>query len=322
MNIKRNDKPPLVLREKTFAEYSETPDEETEVPVSRAERLFKILHPLSRIVFVGVCLLVALFLVVFGQRDLTENDGAKMVEKERVEDVVHPTRNRNGYSAAQLQRESALRDALMNERGGRVNLTALNSLRRVGQFATDDLEGSIEILNMAPNLVRVGREDESGQIGIGFDGIGFWKFERGPNGVRSRMALDQIDQLVLDVFDSVHSPLISILLNQEGRIVSVEDVDGTSEDYIRIIFLRREGGKEELVDLSQQDLRILRHEFESEGGEELEVVYGDHADILGVQHPREIEVRQDGDRLFLLSSLEIVPNFGAVRLLFRSPVES
>lgn len=279
--------------------------------------VFHVLRPLSPFILVAAIIFFVGSIILYPS---LERNPLVAEEKEDVtiaeEIVAEPHRL---YSAREVSGPTKLREALIRERGGRILLSSISSLRLTGRMDGKNGERSISILMMKPDLVLVKVFGEGEQLALGYDGKEFWKNLRREDVVVEALAINPVEQNLLGALGGIHGPLLREFLDGQERVDSVEDVSTTTGRILRVTFnpLGRPG--REVVDLDPVDLGLLRWEYVDPNGIVLEMKYKDHRDVGGLSIAHRVEFWLDGQRELTLFYDEIDLNFGAVKYLFRNP---
>ena len=240
-------------------------DPADEVPETLAEKIFGIFHRLLPILFACSVAGVGVVLFFAGPREKAAN-GETAAESSIEPPEPETSVRRLAYDAADLRRESRLREALVEERGGRVALADLRSLKVVGNLTTEGMDGSFFVMKNQSRqaLMRVFFPDRT--LSVGRDNETLWKTVRAEGGSTETAEISPEDKILLKALGEIHGPLLKRFFRGTAVIRSVENAEGEDGRVIRVtLFCRKNPGVEE-VDLDPTSLALLRWQFKAENG--------------------------------------------------------
>ncbi|MBC2604105.1 hypothetical protein [Puniceicoccus vermicola] len=279
------------------------------------EMIFAVVRRLAPFLF-GASVLFFIGVLVW----LTPHTEEVMGETEEVVIPRETSGRTQMYSAADFEEEAHLREVLIEERGGRVSLARLKSLRFSGEVGTGSVARDFSLLTMAPDLIHIRVSGNGEQLNLGYDGKEYWKFLGMDDGTRQGLDPNPIEVDLMMALGRVHGPLLQEFLDGQGRVVSVEDVADETGRVLRIQFIASGSQEIEQVDLDPLDLNLLRWEKKDPLGNALVLSYSGYREVNGFYEPSKVEFWRNGDKELELEVSSVVPNFGAVRLLFRNPI--
>lgn len=296
-----------------------------EVPLNFAERIFAVFRILAPMFFfASIVLLIGVLVWVEPEVSRAAEKADAGAEGAPVEQVRADSQKqeRAMYSAEELRLESQFREALIEERGGRVALAGLKSLRFSGTTGSGKQERDVSILTMVPDriLIRVSGQDE--ELSLGYDGKEFWKVLGLSRGSSEARDPNPVEKDLLLALGGVHGPLLREFLGGHGRVVSVEDVSEETGRILRVQFVRQGQAEIEVIDLDPLNLCLLRWKSVDAEGSVSVLEYSGYEKVNGFYEPSKIEFWRNGDLELQLFLDKVVPNFGAVSLLFRNPLQS
>ena len=296
-----------------------TAEETQEVPRNFAELLYAIARPLAPILFLA-SIGILFFALTQGPLETTEDEGEEEVAGEEVTFFPRTNPNRLSYDVEELEREYRLREALIEERGGRAYLDGLKSKMIRGTIRFDERENDFVIQIMKPDLVvlRILSEDE--QLRWGYDGRNFWKILTPTNGLPQSLEISPVERDMVQILGRLHGPLLEPFLQGRGRVALVDEVSNSYDDAIRITFTATGGGAIQEVDLDRTDLSLLRWERESKEGTVQILRLEDYRDFDDIRHAGNMTFWEDGEQQFEIEIEEVKFNFGATRFLFENPL--
>ncbi len=298
---------------------TEGPDEPV-IPETFAEKVLGIfMRVIPYVAACSVAGVVVLLLVADpgGEEADTDPAGKGPPDPPGAEATVRATT----YTAEDFQREGRFREALINERGGRIALNNLRSLKVVGTLAMNGKQYSFLSVAKFPGRVLLRLSSADGSVSIGRDAEGtLWKTVQADIGSAEPVEVSAADESLVKVFGNIRGPLLEHFLEGSGRVVSVNDARDESHAVIRVVFHRRNRTHVEEVDLDPTTLSPLRWHWDDDDGNSVVTHYKDHRPVEGLLHPFSVEVWRNGEAASVLDAESVTPNFGAVDLLFRNPL--
>jgi|GEM_PF-5511622 len=296
------------------------------IPLSVGERIFYVVRKVAPFLAPLAVVAFGVLLYVDGLRE--EDSAVAPEESFPVVAKENGSGKKMNYTVSELQTQNQLREALIEERGGRVALAEFNSVKLVGEITIGGSTQRISILQKSPDLIRVLVEEEGTKTSLGYNGSSYWKTISQEDGSRISADLDGDDRLLLKLLGNLHGPLLSKFLQSEGRVVSVNEVVVVSvnevvEDsgtVIRVLYSISGKPVTAEVDLDPLNLDLVRWEHQDSDGKVLVVHYSDYQAIGDLSHPQLMEMWVDASEFAVLRIEETTPNFGAVRMLFQSPI--